>query len=109
MPRIAVILARAVYPSVYDVGDASAPGFPMSESSHYARASVELRRELFAALPEGQLADLQRRRPWKHFGVLAALLTVLVASMTGSAHYDRWTAWVPCSIVAGFCLFCFTV
>ena len=81
----------------------------MSEPAHYARASVDLRKQLAQALPGGQLADLQRRRPWKHFAVLAGLITVLAASVTGAARFERWLMWVPCSIVTGFALFCFTV
>jgi fatty acid desaturase len=81
----------------------------MSQVAHYARASGDLRRQLVLALPEGKLADLQRRRPWRHFVALAALMSVLAASVRGSARFDRWVAWLPCSIVAGFAVFCFTV
>jgi fatty acid desaturase len=81
----------------------------VTEASHYARASADLRRELAAELPANRLTELQRRQPVRHFAVLAALVAVLAASVAGAAHYDRAVQWVPCSIVAGFCLFCFTV
>jgi fatty acid desaturase len=81
----------------------------VSDVSYYAKASVVLRRDLAGALPAGQLADLQRRRPWRHFLTLARLLVVLSAGVAGSAHFDRWFEWVPCSTVSGFALFGFTV
>ncbi len=81
----------------------------MTEGSHYARASVDLRRALATALPEGRLADLQRRRPMRHFLVLARLLLVLSTGVAGAAHFDRWVFWLPCSVVTGFTLFAFTV
>ena len=37
------------------------------------------------------------------------MVLVLGASVAGAALFDRWYAWLPCSIVAGFTLFDFTV
>ncbi|MGH7441012.1 MAG: fatty acid desaturase family protein [Polyangiaceae bacterium] len=78
-------------------------------TAFYAQASVDLRRQLVLALPENELAALQRRRPRRHFAVLGALVSVLAASVTGSAHFERLAAWLSCSIVSGFAVFCFTV
>jgi fatty acid desaturase len=80
-----------------------------SETSHYARASVELRQSLVLALPPEALRALQRRRPWRHVLVLARVACVLTASTAGAAMLDRWYAWLPCSIVSGFTIFGFTV
>ena len=82
---------------------------PGSETSYYARASVELRESLTTALVPETLRELQRKRPWRHFLVLARMVVVLGASMAGAAVLDRWYEWVPCSIVAGFTVFGFTV
>jgi fatty acid desaturase len=41
--------------------------------------------------------------------VLAALTSVLGTSVAGAARFDRWVLWLPCSIVSGFAVFCFTV
>jgi fatty acid desaturase len=81
----------------------------VSEPSYYARATVELRASLAAAVPLETLRALQRRRPWRHFLVLARMVLVLGASVTGAALLRPWYAWLPCSIVAGFTLFDFTV
>src|ERR1019366_995259 len=67
-----------------------------SETSHYARASVELRQSLVLALPPEALRTLQRRRPWRHVLVLARVVCVLTASTAGAAMLDRWSAWLPC-------------
>ena len=53
----------------------------MSESSHYARASADLRRSLSNALPPEVLRDLTRRRPARHF--------LVVARMFGRARGER--------------------
>lgn len=81
----------------------------MSETSFYARASVELRQSLAIAVPTETLRELQRRRPVRHFLVLARMVAVLAASLAGAAMLDRWFEWLPCSIVAGFTIFGFTV
>ena len=81
----------------------------MSETSYYATASVELRKSLAQALPADTLKELQRRRPWRHFLVVARMVGVLAASMAGSALLERWYLWVPCAIVSGFTFFNFTV
>jgi fatty acid desaturase len=81
----------------------------VSETSYYARASVELRRTLASSLPTETLRELQRRRPWRHFLVLARMITLLAASTTGSALLGRWFEWIPCAIVSGFTIFGFTV
>jgi fatty acid desaturase len=77
--------------------------------SYYARASVELRRSLAAAVPTDTLRELQRRRPWRHFLVLARMVLVLAASSAGATVLRPWYAWLPCSIVSGFTIFGFTV
>lgn len=82
---------------------------PASERSYYMRASIDLRANLARALPRETLRDLQRRRPWRHFLVLARMIVVLAASVAGSAIFDRWYAWLPCAIVSGFTVFGFTV
>jgi beta-carotene hydroxylase len=80
-----------------------------SETSHYARASVELRQSLAHALPREALRELTQRRPWRHFLVLARMVALLAASVTGAAKLEHWYLWLPCSIAAGFTLFGFTV
>jgi fatty acid desaturase len=81
----------------------------VSDTSYYAHASVELRRALASALQTETLRELQRRRPWRHFVVLARMVVVLVASSAGAALLDRWFEWIPCAVVSGFTLFGFTV
>jgi beta-carotene hydroxylase len=81
----------------------------VSETSYYARASVELRQSLAQALPAETLKELQRRRPWRHFLVLVRMVCVLAAGIAGAVLLDRWYEWLPCSIAAGFTIFGFTV
>ncbi len=81
----------------------------VNDTSYYARASVGLRRRLAGALPQETLRDLHRARPWRHFLVLARQVVVLAAAFAGAALLDRWYLWLPCSIVAGFTIFDFTV
>jgi fatty acid desaturase len=81
----------------------------VSDTSFYARASVELRQSLSTAVPTSTLRELQRRRPLRHFLVLARMVLVLATSLTGAAMLDRWFEWLPCSVVAGFTIFGFTV
>jgi fatty acid desaturase len=81
----------------------------VSDTSYYARASVELRRSLSSAVPAEALRALQRKRPWRHFLVLARMILLLAASTAGSVLLGRWFEWVPCAIVSGFVLFGFTV
>jgi len=80
-----------------------------TETSFYARASIDLRAALAEALPRETLRELQERRPSRHFLVLARMVVVLALATTGAAAFDRWYAWLPCSIVSGFTLFGFTV
>jgi fatty acid desaturase len=81
----------------------------MTETSYYARASVELRESLAHALPRETLRGLTQRRPWRHFLVLARMVALLAASTAGAAKLEHWYAWLPCSITAGFTVFGFTV
>lgn len=81
----------------------------MSATSHYADASVELRRRLARALPTDVLRELHRPVPAKHFAVLAWQLLLLAAGFTGAALLEPWYLWLPCSIVVGFTVFNFTV
>jgi fatty acid desaturase len=81
----------------------------VSETSYYARASVELRRSLASAVPVDTLRGLQQKRPLRHFLVLARMIVLLAASTAGSVLLGRWFEWVPCAIVSGFVLFGFTV
>lgn len=78
-------------------------------SSFYARASASLRRELDAAIPPAELAELERRRPWRHFLVLLRMIAVLAGSVAGAALLRPWWAWVPCSVAIGFTVFGFTI
>ncbi len=81
----------------------------MSDTSFYADSTVELRKSLAEAVPIETLRELQKRSPWRHFLVLARQLVILAASVAGAARLHPWFAWLPCSIVAGFTLFGFTV
>ncbi len=81
----------------------------MSEHSHYAAATVDLRRRLAQAISQDQLRDLHEPRPWRHFAVLTWQLLLLAAGVAGAAVSSRWWIWLPCSVVVGFCIFNFTV
>ncbi|NJN64049.1 MAG: hypothetical protein HC882_03670 [Acidobacteria bacterium] len=79
------------------------------KKSHYAEASVELRRELAATLPQELVRELHRPEAWKHFLVLGWQFLLLAVAGTGAWLLDPWYLWLPCSIVAGFTVFNFTV
>jgi fatty acid desaturase len=81
----------------------------VSDTSHYGRASKELRDALSRALPGDILADLQRKRPWRHFLVLGRMLVLLAVGVTGSAIFEVWYAWLPFAVISGFTLFGFTI
>lgn len=81
----------------------------MSNKSHYAEASVELRRELAATLPQDLVKELHRPQAWKHFVVFAWQYLLLAVGVTGAVLVDRWFLWVPFSVIIGFTIFNFTV
>jgi beta-carotene hydroxylase len=81
----------------------------MSGRSFYASATVELRRALAAAVPAEVLRRLSRRRPARHFLVLARTVFLLAASSAGAALLEPWWAFLPCAVVSGFTIFGFTV
>lgn len=81
----------------------------MSETSFYARQSVDLRRALTHALPPDVLRHLTRRQPRRHFLVVARVLFTLASGIAGSAYFNRWYLWIPCAVVSGFSIFSFTV
>jgi fatty acid desaturase len=61
-----------------------------------------------AVAPEA-LQELTRRRPARHFLVVARMIVVLALATAGSASFDRWYFWVPCAIASGFTIFGFTI
>lgn len=81
----------------------------VGKTSCYARATVELRSQLAQALSPETSRTLHQHRALRHFVVLARMIAVLAASTAGAALFDRWYAWLPCSILSGFTLFGFTV
>lgn len=81
----------------------------MNERSHYAEATVDLRRRLGQAIPQDVLRDLHEPRPWRHFLLLGWQLTLLAGSAAGAVIFQRWWLWIPCSVVMGFSIFNFTV
>jgi fatty acid desaturase len=81
----------------------------VSETSSYARASVDLRRRLARAVPQETLRELHRPRAWRHFLVLARQVVVLALAGAGAVRFDRWYMWLPCAVVSGFAIFDFTV
>ncbi|MGA7615478.1 MAG: fatty acid desaturase [Thermoanaerobaculia bacterium] len=78
-------------------------------STYYAEHTAELRQALGRELPTAELRRLHRRSPLRHAAVAAALYLVLAAAMSGAVLFDRWFFWLPCSVVAGFAIFDFTV
>lgn len=81
----------------------------MSRDSFYARASVDLRRELARSVPRDLLRSLHEPVAAKHFAVLGWQIALLVLATTGSALSDAPYIWIPCAVVAGFTIFNFTV
>jgi fatty acid desaturase len=79
------------------------------KGSHYAKSSVELRRDLAKALPQELVKELHKTEPWKHFLVLGWQFLLLAVGVTGAVMVDRWLLWLPFSIVIGFTIFNFTV
>lgn len=80
-----------------------------AKASYYARATVDLRRQLADALPAETSRRLHRRRPLRHLVVVTRMLVVLGASVAGAASFEHWYEWLPCAILEGFTLFGFTV
>ncbi len=81
----------------------------MSQPSHYAAASVDLRRALAKAIPQDALRELHRTSPVAHMAVFGWQLLLIAVCMTGAALFDTWWQWLPFSIVLGFTFFNFTV
>ena len=81
----------------------------MSNASHWASATVDLRRRLAGAVPRELLKQLHQPRSWRHFLVLAWQVLLLVLGVAGAAHFDHWYLWLPCSLVIGWTIFNFTV
>ncbi len=81
----------------------------MSNRSHWAHATKELRQRLARAISREELKELHRLQPVKHLVVLAWQYLLLALASTGSFLFDRWYLWLPCAVVAGFTIFNFTV
>lgn len=81
----------------------------VTEGSHYARASRELRSQLARALPAETVHALTRRRPARHFLVAARTALLFVGGLVGAARLQPWYLWLPCAVVAGFCVLGFTI
>jgi fatty acid desaturase len=77
--------------------------------SYYAENSKDLRRELGFAVPTETLKQLHRKRPVVHFLVTVGLVSVLIGSIVAIVSLSHWYQWVPFALVAGFCIFNFTV
>ncbi len=93
----------------------SASGLLMSDggtglkNGFYSAHAVSLKRELTDALESGQLRELHRRRPARHFAVLARQLLILAAAIAGIVRFlDSWI-WIPFAIILGWTIFNFTV
>jgi len=76
---------------------------------HWAANTGELRRALAGAVPQEELRRLHALRPWKHFGILLALLAQLGLCSWGLAALSHPALWLPLALVQGLTLFNFTV
>ena len=82
---------------------------PVSKSGYYSAHAGGLKRELAALLPRDLLRELHRRKPWRHFAVLARQLVLLAAAIAGIAWFRNSWLWVPFAVVEGWTVFNFTV
>ncbi len=61
------------------------------------------------ALDTVQLRELHRRRPARHFAVLARQLLLLAAAVAGIASFHDLRFWISFAIILGWTIFNFTV
>jgi len=77
---------------------------------NWAKASVDLKRELRERLDAERLRLLHRPSPALHLMVTARQLLLGVLAGWGIvAGADRWYVWLPCAALLGFVVFSFTV
>jgi fatty acid desaturase len=81
----------------------------VSTPSHYANASVDLRRKLAKTISQETLRELHRPVPALHLLVLSWQYLLIALTVAGALFFDAWYLWLPCSIVLGFTIFNFTV
>ncbi len=77
--------------------------------AYYSDHAVELKSELAREVSGEVLRDLHRKRPLLHGLIASSLVAVLLAAGTGIALLHVWYLWLPLAVVAGFCIFNFTV
>jgi len=75
----------------------------------WQRASRGLRRELSSVIPPGELRELHRRRPWRHFLVAARLAAILAVTTWALWRSNGLLAWVPLILLQGLVFFDSTV
>jgi len=81
----------------------------IGKNHYYAAHTAALRRELNDALPREELRDLHKRRPWRHFMVLARQLAIFSVSSYLLIRFSEPWIWIPVAFVQGLTLFNFTV
>ena len=77
--------------------------------SYYTDHAQQLKRDLAAELPTDELRKLHQKRPVLHAMVALANVAALVGAAVAIIHFDRWYAWLPFTLIAGFAVFDFTV
>src|ERR1051326_8379865 len=78
-------------------------------ASYYAEHAQQLKRDLAAGVPVEELRRLHQKRPLLHASAALANLAALVLAAVAIVQFDRWYVCLPCSVVAGFAVFNFTV
>jgi fatty acid desaturase len=76
---------------------------------YYAEHAQQLKRDLTAEVPVEELRRLHEKRPLLHATVATGNVAALLLAAIAIVHFQRWYAWLPFAVVAGFAVFDFTV
>ena len=79
------------------------------KKGYYLAHAKGLKTELAALLDRDALREVHRRRPLRHFVVLARQLALLAGAISGIVLFRNVWWWFPFSVVEGWTIFNFTV
>ncbi len=79
------------------------------KTGYYAAHTRALKEELGEAIEREYLRNLHRKRPWRHFAVLARQCLLLALCILGILRFRDIPVWMVCSALVGLTIFNFTV
>ena len=77
--------------------------------SYYAANARNLKLELASLLDKTEIRALHRVQPWKHFGIVARQVLIVVACVVFLVKIQNPWIWIPIAFALGFTVFNFTV